>query len=301
LSSKSKTNSMKKQKNMEQTKDIKTILGEVGLDWTVSKHKIFTESGVEIPDFRAILRDDIQRPLSVMGAKYQPYQNEELLTLLETVSRKTGLSIDNGGMFGNGEKVYIQLKTNDLKMPKGDRVEGYITGINSFDGSTSLGFGNSSVTISCQNTFFAAYREVDSKVRHTENMGIKVDLICKRLDTLVQEEVKLFDRIKRMSEVKMDDKVKDLVMRALFDVQDQLDLKSEDISTRKRNDISRFEIDLNGEIREKGDNLWGLFSGVTKFTTHTVSKGEDSTEKKLFGVYGRREREIFNTLTSVLS
>ncbi len=301
MSSKSKTNSMKKQKNMEQTKDIKTILGEVGLDWTVSKHKIFTESGVEIPDFRAILRDDIQRPLSVMGAKYQPYQNEELLTLLETVSRKTGLSIDNGGMFGNGEKVYIQLKTNDLKMPKGDRVEGYITGINSFDGSTSLGFGNSSVTISCQNTFFAAYREVDSKVRHTENMGIKVDLICKRLDTLVQEEVKLFDRIKRMSEVKMDDKVKDLVMRALFDVQDQLDLKSEDISTRKRNDISRFEIDLNGEIREKGDNLWGLFSGVTKFTTHTVSKGEDSTEKKLFGVYGRREREIFNTLTSVLS
>jgi phage/plasmid-like protein (TIGR03299 family) len=293
--------SSKQQSDMEQTKSVMEILEEVGLNWTVSKQSIVTESGIELPDFRAIVRDDIKKPLSVMGAKYQPYQNHELLSLLETVSRKTGLSIDNGGMFGNGEKVYIQLKTNDLNMPKGDKVKGYITGINSFDGSTSLGFGNSSVTISCQNTFFAAYREVDSKVRHTENMGIKVDLICKRLDTLVQEEKKLFDRIKRMSEVKMDDKVRELVVRALFDVNDKIDLNSEEISTRKKNDISRFLIDLNGEVRQKGDNLWGLFSGVTKFTTHTISKGEDSTEKKLFGVYGRREREVFDTLVTTLS
>jgi len=291
---------MKETKTME-TGNIQEILKEVGLDWTVSKQKIVTEFGIDVSDYRAIVRDDIKKPLSVMGSKYQPYQNEELLKLLFEVSKKTGLSITNGGMFGDGQKVFIQLKTDDLKMTKGDRVEGYITGINSFDGSTSLGFGNSSVTISCQNTFFAAYREVDSKVRHTENMGVKVDLICKRLDVLVEEEKKLFKKIKRMSEVEMDSKVRDLVIRALFDVQDTLDLNSEEISTRKRNDITRFESDLMGELKQKGENLWGLFSGVTKYTTHTVSKGTDSMEKKLFGVYGKREREVFNTLQPLLS
>ncbi len=284
----------------EQTSpEVTSILEKVGLNWKVEKQPIQTSTGIEIPEFAAIIRTDSNIPLSVMGAKYQPYQNEELLTLLERVSHKTGLDIHNGGYFGDGQKVYIQLKTNDLKLGK-DKVEGYITGINSFDGSTSLGFGNSTITISCQNTFFGAYREVSSKVRHTENMGIKVDEICHRLDVLVEDEKKLFQRIKRMSEVKMDDKVKELVTRALFDVTDKLDLTSEEISTRKRNDISRFYLDLNGELKQKGDNLWGLFSGVTKFTTHTVGKGENNTEKKLFGVYGKREREIFDSLVSLV-
>lgn len=285
---------------VETSQEVTNILDKVGLNWRVEKQTILTSKGIEIPEFSAIIRTDTQVPLSVMGSKYQPYQNEELLNLLERVSKKVGLEIHNGGLFGQGQKVYIQLKTDDLKLGK-DKVEGYITGINSFDGSTSLGFGNSTVTISCMNTFFGAYKEVSSKVRHTENMGIKVDEICTRLDKLMVDEKKLFERIKRMSEVKMDDKVKDLVVRALFEVGDKLDLNSEEISTRKRNDISRFYIDLNGEMKGKGDNLWGLFSGVTKYTTHTVGKGEDNTEKKLFGVYGRREREIFDTLVELVN
>jgi hypothetical protein len=56
---------------------------------------------------------------------------------------------------------------------------------------------------------------------------------------------------------------------------------------------------LNGELQEKGDNLWGLFSGVTKYTTHSLSKS-DNTEKKMFGVYGNREREIFNDLVELV-
>lgn len=291
-----KSNNMKEQTSQEVT----NILEKVGLNWKVEKQPIQTVTGIEIPEYSAVVRMDTQKTLSVMGSKYQPYQNEELLNLLERVSKMTGLEIHNGGMFGQGQKVYIQLKTGDLKMGK-DKIEGYITGINSFDGSTSLGFGNSTTTISCMNTFFGAYKEVSSKVRHTENMGIKVDEICQRLDKLMEDEKKLFDRIKRMSEVKMDDKVKELVTRALFEVGDKLDLNSEEISTRKRNDISRFYLDLNGELKQKGDNLWGLFSGVTKFTTHTVGKGEDNTEKKLFGVYGRREREIFDSLSVLVS
>jgi len=39
-------------------------------------------------------------------------------------------------------------------------------------------------------------------------------------------------------------------------------------------------------MREKGENRWGLFSGVTKYTTHQISapkreNGRD--ESKLFG------------------
>jgi hypothetical protein len=54
-----------------------------------------------------------------------------------------------------------------------------------------------------------------------------------------------------------------------------------------------------GEVQDKGGNLWGLFSGITKYTTHQL-KG-DSNENKLFGVYGRREREVFTELGQLIS
>lgn len=275
-------------------------LATTPLNWAVRTESLTTESGIVLKDHVSLVRDDTNVPLSVVSNTYHPFQNEQLIELLEKVSQKTGVAIHKSGFFGEGEKVYIQLKTNDLKMPKGDRVEGFVTGINSFDGSTSLAFGNSTITISCQNTFFAALRELKSKVRHTKNMMIKVDEVAASLDKALVEEKKMFERIKRMSEVRMTDKVKDLVVRALFDIDSTLDLKKEeDISTVTRNKITRYEIDLQKELAEKGDNLWGLFSGVTRFTTHTATKND--VETKMFGVYAARERKVFNEIAAFVN
>jgi phage/plasmid-like protein (TIGR03299 family) len=274
-------------------------LANTKLDWDVRTESISTESGIIIPNSVALVRDDTNVPLSVVSTSYHPYQNSQLMELLERVSDKTGVKIHKTGYFGDGQKVYIQLKTNDLDMPKNDKVLGFITGINSFDGSTSLAFGNSTITISCENTFFAALRELKAKIRHTKNMLIKVDEVAASIDKAIDEEQKMFRRIKRLGEVRMSDKVKDLVIKALFDLDSTLDLRQEDsVSTVTRNKITRFDMDLQTEVADKGDNLWGLFSGVTRYTTHSLVKG-DSNEAKLFGVYGNRERIVFDTLAEL--
>lgn len=275
------------------------ILQKSNLNWTVIMEPIRTESGILLEDYSAIIREDTKKPLSVRSDTYHPYQNHQLVELLDKVSSQVGLPIHKGGYFGDGGKVYIQLKSNNLKI-NNDRVEGYVTGINSFDGSTSLSFGNSTLTISCQNSFFAAYREMETRVRHTKNMGIKIDEICRRLEKSLDEEKEMFTNISKLSEVRMDDKVKDLVTKMLFNIDRKADLQDmEALSTVTRNKLSRFYIDLNGEVQQKGDTLWGLFSGVTKYTTHSLSK-EDNTESKLFGVYGTRERQIFNELVELV-
>jgi phage/plasmid-like protein (TIGR03299 family) len=271
------------------------------LNWNVRSEELRTASGIILNDYKALVRDDNNTPLSVVSQTYQPFQNSELYELLEKVSRQTGVAIEKCGYFGEGQKVYIQLKTDDLSMPKGDKVKGYITGINSFDGTTSLAFGNSSITISCMNTFYAAMRELKTKIRHTKNMSIHIDAVCKDIDVAIQQEKRMFERIKRMSEVTMTDKVKDLVVKALFNLDSTLDLQKEDaVSTVTRNRINHFGIDLKTELDSKGANLWGLFSGVTRYTTHSAVKG-DSTESKLFGTSGKRERAVFDTLADLVN
>ena len=98
----------------------------------------------------------------------------------------------------------------------------------------------------------------------------------------------------------MTKKQEDWVTRTLFNIMKDVDLNSDkDVSTVTRNRLSRFYVDLNGEVKEKGDNLWGLFSGVTKYTTHSLSKG-DNSENKMFGTYGQRERQIFKELVELV-
>ena len=278
---------------------VSQFLDRTGLNWKVRTEGLQTSSGIIIPDKIGIVREDDSTILGIHSNGYLPYQNDQMMELLFKVSQQTGLDVHKGGLFGGGRKVYVQLKSNDLTLGT-DRIEGYVTGINSFDGSTSLSFGPSSKTISCQNTFFGVYKDLDSKVRHTKNMELKIDDICRQIEGVVQEETNVFGSIVKMSETRFDDIIKDRVIKSLFNIEKNVDIKDVDsLSTVTQNKLSRFYVDLNGEIQGKGDNIWGLFSGVTKYTTHSIGKG-DNSENKMFGTYGNRERHIFKQLVEMV-
>lgn len=279
---------------------VEKFLKETNLNWRVNSEPIQTESGLIINGYNALIREDTNDVLSVRTDSYFPYQNQELMELLFQVSNQTGLQVHKGGFFGKGEKVFIQLKSNDLRLGS-DRIEGYLTGINSFDGSTSLAFGPSNLTISCQNKFFAAFKELDTKVRHTKNMVIRVDEICRSLEVVLEEEKKVFNNIVRLSETRFDDVIRDRITKHLFNIKKEVDLNDvESISGKTRNSLARFNMDLDGELRDKGDNLWGLFSGVTFYSTHSMTKDKErNTKNKMFGVYGKREKEIFADLVEL--
>jgi len=274
-------------------------LEDLGLNWTVSKEPIQTVGGVAIPDKFGIMRSDNESVLGIHGPNYDPYQNHELLELLHQIGGQTGLQIHSGGNFNGGGKVWFQLKSEDLKLG-GDKIKGYISGFNSFDGSTSLGFGNSTTTVSCSNTWWAAFREVNTKLRHSKSMRPRLDEMLQKIDIVLEEEQKLFQEIVMLSETAFDKTQKDLVTQLLFSMSTEDVLGDrEDLSTRKQNQISDFEADLRTEVATKGENLWGLFSGVTRFTTHSMKK-TDNTQGKMFGQTGVKERRIFKELVEMV-
>ena len=278
---------------------IKNLLDQTNLNWNVRTESIQTESGITIQDKIALVREDTNDIVGVHSDGYRPFQNQELFELLDKVSNMTGLELTKGGLFKEGRRVYVQMKSADLRLGT-DLIKGYLTGINSFDGSTSLAFGPSNVTISCMNSFFAAFKQLNTKVRHTKNMVIRIDEICKGLEGVLAQEQVMFGDITRMSETRFDDVIKESVTRQLFNIKPEVDLYDNDaISTNLRNKMSRFYIDLNGELQQKGDNMWGLFSGVTKYTTHSLSKS-DNTEAMMFDVYGDREKKIFSDLVELV-
>jgi phage/plasmid-like protein (TIGR03299 family) len=272
------------------------LLEKAGLNWTANKEILQTSSGI-ITDSVAIVREDTQKILGVHKDSYEVFQNQQMAELLFELSQKADLPIHNAGLLGGGSKVFIQLKTDDLNLSYGDKVKGYLTAVNSFDGSTSLAFGHSTTTISCQNTFFGAYKGLGSKIKHTKSMIIKVDDLLRSAEKVRAEEKANFETIKKLSEVPMTDNWVDEVLKGLFAVSlEDVKTNAETISTRNRNNIMRFRDALAQETAYKGKTMWGLFSGVTKYTTHMM--GDNKEDTKMFGSVAQKERRIFEQFAS---
>jgi len=274
------------------------MLSKAGLDWKVTSEPIQTVSGILIPERIALVREDTQKVLGIHTENYVPYQNDELLELLFRISGQSGLKVHTGGSFKGGEKIWFQLKSEDLKLGI-DRVEGYISGFNSFDGRTSLAFGNSNVTVSCQNTFWMGYKQVATRLRHSSTMKPRIDEILKQIDVLLLEEQNRFKEIKKMSEIPMSAEVKELITRKLFEISVEDRLDSNEFSTNLKNRLQRFNYDMYIETQQKGQTLWGGFSAVTRYTTHSMKRG-DNSESKMFGKTGNIERAIYQELVEMV-
>ena len=132
-------------------------------------------------------------------------------------------------------------------------------------------------------------------------MDLRIEDVCRGMEQALVEEVKMFETIKRLSEAEFCAKERELTTKMLFNIAKDVKLNEiEALSTVTKNRVSAFEADLLRELKEKGNTLWGLFSGVTRYTTHSLGKKTDNTENKMFGVYGNREREIFRELSELV-
>jgi phage/plasmid-like protein (TIGR03299 family) len=275
------------------------MLERTGLNWKVVSEGMKTDSGIIVPDRIALVREDTKKILGVHANGYEIYQNDELLELLYRIGMSTGLELHTGGCFKGGDRVWFQLKSNAHRMADGDVIRGYVSGFNSFDGRASLAFGNAKTTVSCQNTYWSAYRQVETRMRHSANMRPKLEEILRKIDVLMEEERTQFQEIDSLNETRMTAEVRDLITKRLFEIAVEERLDGDNISTNKVNKIKKFNYDLGLELGQKGDNLWGLFSGVTRYTTHSMKNG-DNSEGKMFGKTGTLERAIYKELVEMI-
>jgi hypothetical protein len=125
----------------------------------------------------------------------------------------------------------------------------------------------------------------------------RIEEILKKIDILLEEEQEGFAEIQRLGNTTMTSEMRELVTRMLFNLDKEE--KLDDLSTRMNNNIIRFNSDVDTEVQGKGLNLWGLFSGVTRYTTHSMKKDKDNSEAKMFGHTGVVERKIYNELVEM--
>jgi len=261
-------------------------LKETGLDWRVDKTPILTETETPIDSHSALVRSDNGAVLAVVGNRYVPYQNDSLVELAYLLgSQNDNLRVAKGGEFNGGRQVYIQLELPqmDLNLEGSieDQAKRYITILNGHDGKNSLRFGYTNMLMSCKNMFTSISRDLSYGVYHSSKIEQRVDGIVRQLQRIEEDERGFYTIANKLSTKKVkQSQAKDFALTLLNANNIEKDSKQFD---RKLNDLlSAIRIEMSA----KGDNAWGLFNGVTYYTTHmskVPNRANSRMESKLVG------------------
>lgn len=273
------------------------ILDSYGLNWTVEKEKLYLPNNLD-SGFYGIVRQDNKTCFGTCKDQYETFQNSELLELVNEAAGKLGLNVTKAGSFKAGALVYLQLKTGDLTGigQNNDTVNKYITALNSHDGSCSLKWGIYNRVVSCQNQIWHLKKTLQNSVKHTTNMQARIREIMRSIEDIQEEEKKIYEFYNKFAEAPIYKKTAEDITKLVLDI-DVRETAEKDLTTYQKNRFNDLHAAINSETREKGNTLWGIFNGVTKYTTHYMpGKEAQRQQSKAIGKGKNIDNNVFNYL-----
>ena len=248
------------------------IITANGLDFNISKRALFDGTGNPTSYF-GLFNDKLNKCIHTVKDGYHVSQNSEVVDMVLAGIKPFGesLAVQKAGVLNEGRKVFIQLAIEGMSKVAGDIIKRYITVIDSNDGSTSLSVGVGDLTMSCQNQFWKFYKK-GNRMRHSASLEQKLKELPYMIETALGQSLKQMELYNQLASTPVTRELANQMVNYVlgFDRTSGsiiLDDKSKASIEKMNNLYKAIEI----EQAQKGMNMWGLHSGVTRFTTHDVT------------------------------
>jgi phage/plasmid-like protein (TIGR03299 family) len=274
-----------------------SLCDRLGLMWAVKKEPLFLADNVAT-DYFGVVRQDNKKVFATAKDSYEVFQNWELAEIVSRIAEQKGTVVENGGMLDGGAKVFIQFGIQDFKV-NGDTIKRWATGLGSFDLTTALKWGEQGTRVVCQNTFMMAYRSLSTGVKHTRNMRAIIEQSLRALENIEEEDKNLLQLLNSMLNAPASD---DQISRVVKEITKVDALKPREAvikeqSTRSWNNAVKLVDAIATEINSVGKNLYGVWNGVTRYTTHSASGTDESRVKsKMIGSLQKVDESILEQM-----
>lgn len=261
------------------------ILIAHGLDFTIEKAPMFAlnKEGKQVESsYFGLINSKTNDVIHICKKGYVPSQNHEVVGLVLKGMEKFGkdLSVTNAGSLSGGRKIFLQLAVEGMSKVANDTIKRFITVIDSNDGTTGLSIGCSDITMRCQNQFFKFYKSGQNKMRHSVTLEEKLKELPFLIESALGESIRQIELYNKFQSTKITKDLAHQMVKHVLGYDRVITSLSErkELSTRSVNIMDKMYSDIETEINQVGENLWGLFGGITRFTTHSsiVSDKENS-------------------------
>lgn len=262
--------------NME-IRTAKQAIEAAGLNWKVSKRDIFYRGMDEMKgydDAKAIVREDNESVLGIVGNRYTPIQNAEVFSFLDSFIESDEAKYKSANSYKNGRVISVDLllTREDIHTVRvGDNIETVIRVVTSHDGSQKLHASFLMNRLVCKNGLVVPGEQFGFVTKHTENCRVVMENGRDLIQTARTFGIKFAEQARKMSgTILTANATREYVNRVLGIKKDE--------ETATRTDNKRDEIlalAYRG-LGNTGRSLWDAYNGVTEYADHHISTRGDN-------------------------
>lgn len=262
-----------------------------GLNWTVRKEAVYYRTPktdgmsriIRVPDNFAIVRNDTNMPLGLVGNQYEPYQNDQMFAFMDQFMQQANSKIETCGSLRNGRTVWALAQAGTVEYVKNDPTNKYFLFKNAFDGSSTIEVCFTDIRVVCSNTLTAALRNTSNlwRIRHTGAMHDQLREVQQAIHHQQEHAVAMaaaMDRLValRMTSQQVHTAFADLVVRADKDVDELQQQKGMDLLEQATNHERRVvnkllelhEAGAGSDIPGVRGSAYGVLQAATEYADH---------------------------------
>lgn len=271
-----------------------------GLDWEVKTEKLKTETGIDVTTKNAVVRQDNQSILGIVGNQYKPLQNKDAFNFFEPFIENNMATLETAGSLYNGAIVFILAKINsdNIVVNDEDQIEKYILLSNSHDGSQALRIGYTPIRVVCNNTLQMATTSDKSqliRLTHRKDIISNMEDLRATMDLINQQFIATEEQYKELAKKDINGLDLHRYVRKVFS-QKKLEAlldeeKQEELETGRKKIIARVEEIFQAEPKH---NAWTLYNAVNYYLNHERGKNLESRYSQLwFGYTKHIDKKAF--------
>lgn len=276
----------------------KEVLEKTGLTWTAEKEPVYLKNGKQVHDTFAVVRKDTGDPLGTVGNVYECFQNWELAQVMETLVSEKLATFKRGWCWDGGSKVGIvaELPTHLYVLGK-DELAVQITGWNSFDGSSPVGYSVEVFRLVCKNGLKAFVRKGMIRAKHCGSTAERLLMARDTLGLAIKSVGDILNQAEQLARTKAN---KDMVESFLKSLQLN---REDDESTQRENQRNKllglFDTGIGLQDVAFKHSLWTLYNAATEMVDHR-NGSTDHEKKAISAVYGSGARFKETALNAAL-
>lgn len=235
------------------------------INWDITESPIFDATGEEIRHFKAINRNDNGRLLNVCKNSYTPSKNSYFTDKVNEIAEFTGFKLNGFEERKEGKQIVAYLENPEVIQIATEEHANFIVLGNSHDGSTSFFSGSGNIMFRCSNGLTVATAQA-MKVLHRKNSKNRIDELANHYKKFKEDTQKAKELIESFEYIKMNEKQKQDFTYNLLNTPKELEFA--EFSPQKQKQINLLRKSIEEETDYFGNNLLGVFQGVTHYTSN---------------------------------
>jgi phage/plasmid-like protein (TIGR03299 family) len=255
----------------------KEAIEAAGLNWTVSKRDLFFRGMDEMKgyeDSKAIVRDDTDEVLGIVGSRYNVIQNANAFELLDEFVDSGEAKYKSAHSYKGGKVVSMDLsltRENMHTVRVGDDIETVIKVVTSHDGSEKFSARLLMNRLICSNGMVRPNTCFAFNVKHTASAGDRIANGMELLNVARVFGAEMAENARKMANTYFTmNATREYVNRVLgIKKDDELATKTEN----KREAI--ISLAVRG-LGNNGSTLWDAYNGVTEYADHHINTRGDN-------------------------